>query len=68
MRLQNCLNDAGQLTAPSKWKCKILVVFDTMKNTTGFPCGRGIEAPEEPGGRLKQSKKADNIRPLSKIN
>ena len=36
MKLQNCLNDAGQLTALSKYKCKILVVFDTMKNTTGI--------------------------------
>ena len=37
-----------------------------MKNTTeGLPCDRGPEAPEEPGGRLKQCKKEENIRPPS---
>ena len=43
-------------------------VWHYAKHYGGLPCGRGPEAPEEPGGRLKQCKKEENIRPLPKIN
>ena len=56
--------------ALSKYKCKILVVFDTMQNTTrACLAAGGLKPPKSHGGRLKQYKKKEgNIRPLPKIN
>ena len=38
-------------------------VWHHEKHHGGLPCDRGREALEEPGGRLKQCKKEENIRP-----
>ena len=55
--------------ALSKQKCEILVVFDTMKNTTGACLAAGgVKPPKSPAEDLSNAKRRETFVPLPKIN